>query len=76
MGAHSARRKDGIKVSDSFQLSGIALGTIVAIAAYHLARAFAHQDLKDRADGTGIIVGRAGNERVDDEGASGRLDRS
>ncbi len=54
-----------IKVSDTFQLSGIALGTIVAIAAYHLARAFAHQDLKDRADGAGIIVGREGNERVD-----------
>jgi len=53
-----------IKVSDSFELSGIALGTIVAIAAYHLARAFAHQDLKDRADGGGIIVGREGNERL------------
>ncbi len=36
--------------SKNFSLGGIALGTIVAIVAYHLARAIAPQDLKDRAD--------------------------
>ena len=46
-----------MKFSDSFTLSGIALGTIVAILAYHLAKAVAHQDLRDRADGTAIAVG-------------------
>ncbi|HRC18037.1 MAG TPA: nitrate reductase, partial [Phycicoccus elongatus] len=46
-----------MKFSDSFTLSGIALGTIVAILAYHLAKAVAHKDLRDRADGTAIAVG-------------------
>jgi xanthine/uracil permease len=41
----------------SFTLSGIALGTIVTIGAYHLARALATQDLRDRADGAVIAVG-------------------
>jgi len=41
----------------SFTLSGIALGTIVPIGAYHLARALATQDLRDRADGAVIAVG-------------------
>ena len=40
--------------------SGIALGTIVAIAGYHLARAIAPKELRERADGAGgtaIAVG-------------------
>src|SRR6476469_5938011 len=41
----------------SFTLSGIALGTIVTIGAYHLARALATPDLRARADGAVIAVG-------------------
>ncbi len=48
--------------SADFQLGGIALGTIVAVAAYHIARAVAPAELRDRADaagGTMIALGRA-----------------
>ncbi|NLJ52541.1 MAG: nitrate reductase, partial [Intrasporangiaceae bacterium] len=47
--------------TDNFSLSGIAFGTIVAIAAYHLARALAPSELRDDADragGTLTAVGR------------------
>ena len=37
--------------SKNLELSGIALGTIVAIAAYHVARTLAPQHMKDSADG-------------------------
>jgi uracil-xanthine permease len=46
-----------LKFSEDFVLGGIALGTIVAIVAYHVARAFAPQELKDAADGALITVG-------------------
>ena len=46
-----------LKFSDSFSLSGIALGTIVAIAAYHLAKALAPAELRARADGAVLTVG-------------------
>jgi uracil-xanthine permease len=36
--------------TDEFSLTGIALGTIVAVGAYHLARALAPEDLRLRAD--------------------------
>ncbi|XVX21702.1 uracil-xanthine permease family protein [Actinomycetota bacterium] len=55
-----------LDLSRDFQLGGIALGTIVTIAAYHLARATAHADLKD-ADGAVITVGHEGTDRFDDE---------
>ncbi|MGN6300085.1 MAG: uracil-xanthine permease family protein [Angustibacter sp.] len=44
-----------LKFSDSFTLSGIALGTIVAVLAYHLAHALAPAHLKRAAD-TGEAV--------------------
>jgi len=44
--------------TDNFTLSGIALGTIVAVVAYHLARALAPVELKARADGALITVGQ------------------
>lgn len=50
-----------LKVSETFTLSGIALGTIVTIAAYHLARVLAPQAMRDRADGAVIAVGAAGS---------------
>ncbi len=45
--------------SDNFSLGGIALGTIVAVGAYHLARSLAPADLRMRADGTLLTVGDA-----------------
>ena len=44
-------------LSKTFSLSGIALGTMVAIAAYHMARALAPQHMKDSADGAVLVVG-------------------
>ncbi len=43
--------------TDSFSLTGIALGTIVAVAGYHLAKAIAPRELRERAEGTAIAVG-------------------
>ncbi|HOA67052.1 MAG TPA: solute carrier family 23 protein [Phycicoccus elongatus] len=55
-----------LKISDTFELAGIALGTIVTIAAYHLARAFAHADLRAAHDGGAMLtVGHEGIEKVD-----------
>src|SRR3954464_5714608 len=39
--------------TDSFSLGGIALGTIVAVGAFHLARAIAPAELRERADAAG-----------------------
>jgi uracil-xanthine permease len=52
-----------IEITDSFSLTGIALGTLVAVIGYHLANAFAP---KDRDDGAVIVVGRPGTQREDD----------
>ncbi len=46
-----------MQLTDNFSLEGIALGTIVAVGGYHLARAIAPAELRDRADGTAIAVG-------------------
>lgn len=48
-----------MKFSEDFTLSGIALGTIVAIGAFHLARSIAPADLRHRADGHGAAGGTA-----------------
>jgi uracil-xanthine permease len=54
-----------LKISETFELAGIALGTIVTIAAYHLARAFAHAELRADADGGAMLtVGHEGSDRV------------
>ena len=42
--------------TEDFTLSGIALGTIVAIGAYHLARSLAPEDLRLRADPSTTMV--------------------
>ena len=47
-------------ITDNFSLEGISLGTIVAVGGYHLARAIAPKELRERADGAGgtaIAVG-------------------
>jgi uracil-xanthine permease len=46
-----------LEITSDFSLSGIALGTIVAITAYHLARVLAPEDLRRRADGALITIG-------------------
>ena len=46
-----------MKFSDNFSLGGIAFGTIVAVGAYHLAKALAPAYLRQRAEGTAIAVG-------------------
>jgi uracil-xanthine permease len=51
-----------------FSLSGIALGTIVAIGAYHLAKAIAPRDLRMRAEGTLISLGEKEGDYGDADG--------
>jgi len=60
-----------LKFSDTFELGGIALGTIVAVGAYHLARAVAPDDLRRRADaagGTMISLGEREGDYGDADG--------
>lgn len=49
------------RITDDFQLGGIALGTIVIIAGYHLARVVAPPDI----DGTMMAVGSPGAHEAD-----------
>jgi len=69
--------------TDDFSLSGISLGTIVAVGMYHLARLVAPQHLRDRADGevnagATIIADPTGNQSLehlgveDDHGVASR----
>ena len=48
-------------VTEEFQLGGIALGTIVIVGGYHLARAVAPRDI----DGTMMAVGQPGVHHED-----------
>ena len=50
-----------LKITDNFELSGIALGTIVTLAGYHLARAVAPPDLRE--DTSLIVVERPGVQK-------------
>ncbi len=43
--------------SDNFSLTGIALGTIVVVAGWHLARVIAPQELRAAAEGTALSIG-------------------
>jgi uracil-xanthine permease len=57
--------------TDSFTLSGIALGTIIAVGAFHVARAVAPADLRERADaagGTMISLGQREGDYGDADG--------
>ena len=47
-----------LKITDDFELGGIALGTIVALAAYHIARMVAPADLRE--DGALIVASPPG----------------
>jgi uracil-xanthine permease len=46
-----------LKFTEDFSLTGIALGTIVAVAAFHLAKALAPGELRVRHEGALITVG-------------------
>ena len=59
-----------LKFSDEFTLGGIALGTIVAIAGWHLARVIAPSELRARADAAGGTMISLGEE----EGSYGDAD--
>ena len=61
-----------LQVGPGFELGGIALGTIVTVAVYHLAHALAPKELRDAAGGTVLIVDEPGIWRDTDEGPSGR----
>lgn len=57
-----------LQITETFTLSGIALGTIVTVAVYHLARWLAPSHLKaDDAGGTVLIVDRPGIYNEDAE---------
>ena len=73
-----------MNITDTFSLSGIAFGTIVAIAAYHLARALAPAELRQDADTVGGTMTAVGpqvygdSDGIDDlyqEGYPGRPGR-
>jgi uracil-xanthine permease len=49
-----------LQFTSSFTLSGIALGTIVAIVAYHMARALAPKHLTTPEDSPTLVVGEPG----------------
>lgn len=51
-----------MRITDGFVLSGIALGTLVTVLAYHLARALAPADLRAHADGAGIVMTHEGSD--------------
>jgi len=53
-----------VDITEDFSLEGISLGTIVTIAGYHLARAIAPRELRERADGTGGDGDRPGGTAI------------
>ncbi|MGH9251498.1 MAG: uracil-xanthine permease family protein, partial [Acidimicrobiales bacterium] len=53
-----------LEITDDFVLSGIAFGTIVAIGAYHFAKAIAPPHMRD--EGALILVGGRDTQRVDE----------
>ena len=56
-----------LRFNEEFTLGGIALGTIVTIAVYHLARWLAPQELVDAAGGTNLILDTPGMYRDEEE---------
>jgi uracil-xanthine permease len=53
--------------TDTFSLSGIAFGTIVAIAAYHMARGLAPQHMKDSAGMPFVVLPLKDIDREDED---------
>ncbi len=61
-----------LEITPEFVLSGIALGTIVTVAVYHLAHALAPKELRDAAGGTVLIVDEPGIWTDSDDGPGAR----
>ncbi len=55
-----------LQFSPSFTLSGIAFGTIVTVAVYHLAHALAPEELKRGSEGAVLIIDEPGAYRDED----------
>ena len=49
-----------VPIGSDFELGGIALGTIVAIGIYHLARLIAPRAMREQADGASLIYDAPG----------------
>jgi xanthine/uracil permease len=49
-----------LKITDDFTLTGIALGTIVVVTFYHVARAIAPRHLREDGEGAVIVVDEPG----------------
>ena len=64
-----------LKFTESFTLGGIALGTIVTVGVYHLAKWLAPRELADAAGGTNIVLDTPGMYKDDDRRANKRSDR-
>jgi xanthine/uracil permease len=60
-----------LSFTDSFSLTGIALGTIVSVGAYHLARALAPEHLRPVIDSPNIVVGDPGMYRQESHDGRG-----
>lgn len=54
-----------LQITEGFVLSGIAFGTIVTVVAYHVARALAPAQLRERADGAGVVTATGSNRIID-----------
>ena len=49
-----------LPITEGFTLGGIALGTIVTVAVYHIAHAIAPRELREAADGASLIYDAPG----------------
>ena len=49
-----------LPITEGFALGGIALGTIVTVAVYHIAHAIAPRELREAADGASLIYDAPG----------------
>ncbi|MBD8019511.1 uracil-xanthine permease family protein [Brevibacterium gallinarum] len=61
----------GLKVTETFTLAGIALGTIVVLVMYHFCRIIAPAELREAADSAGgalITVGEPGSHSLEELG--------
>ena len=57
-----------LKFTETFSMTGIALGTIVAIGGWHVAKAVAPSQLRDRVGGTMISLGEQEGDYGDADG--------
>ena len=53
-----------LPITEGFTLGGIALGTIVTVAVYHIAHAIAPRELREAADGASLIYENLFRRRV------------